>query len=321
MSALIGKILVVIASPLGGGIRLLFVRRCSDSSWPHWDFPMSLSSYLDDFLMIGYGRPRVRLAAGKLCEALRDVGAILSAKSVLEPGIEILWLGKLLCFNGRDSTIQTASQGWNALVGIWLRSALQPLTRKRARKTLERFIWAVPPSVGALPFLSGWWSFCQWGPNWMRNTPLNLVHSLTPVLVVALEGWRPPPLTPFVIVQKGTMYVDTVFHRDTYKVGVCASRLGGRVFHCSVWVRTEQEAKLEALVRGVRLCEKTGWPAFCLVGDNWSALEQVASFRAKPGLRRQNRHLRRLFYVWCSLQSCICLAWAPGDLGPAGCFS
>ena len=106
----------------------------------------------------------------------------------------------------------------------------------------------------------------------MRNTPLSLLHSLTHVLVMALEGWCPPPLIPFVFAQRGTIYVDAAFDRDKYEVGVWASRLGGRVFHCIARVRTQQEAELEALVRGVRLCETIGWPAFCFLGDNWSAL-------------------------------------------------
>ena len=59
----------------------------------------------------------------------------------------------------------------------------------------------------------------------------------------------------------------------------------------------------------------------CLVGDNWAALEQVSSFRARAGLRQQNRHLRRLFYIYRRLKSTIYLAWAPGDLSPANTFS
>ena len=47
----------------------------------------------------------------------------------------------------------------------------------------------------------------------------------------------------------------------------------------------------------------------------------MASFRARSGLKRQNRHLRRLFYVWRRLQSSVYLSWAPGDLNPADCFS
>ena len=89
------------------------------------------------------------------------------------------------------------------------------------------------------------------------------------------------------------------------------------MLHCSNWVLTQQEAELEAMIRGVRLFEHIGWPVFCLVGDNESALEQTASFRARSGLKRQNRHLRRVFYVWRRLQTTVYLSWVPGDLNPA----
>ena len=56
--------------------------------------------YIDDFLVVGYGRNRVRSAVGALSEALRKAGAIISIKSVLELVSEIPWLGKQLVFSG-----------------------------------------------------------------------------------------------------------------------------------------------------------------------------------------------------------------------------
>ena len=38
------------------------------------------------------------------------------------------------------------------------------------------------------------------------------------------------------------------------------------VFKCSPWVETQQEAQLEALIRGVRLCERVGWSVFHVMG-------------------------------------------------------
>ena len=46
--------------------------------------------YLDDFLILGYGKNRVRTAAASLCKALREAGAIISVKSVLEDVTMIL---------------------------------------------------------------------------------------------------------------------------------------------------------------------------------------------------------------------------------------
>ena len=92
---------------------------------------------------------------------------------------------------------------------------------------------------------------------------------------------------------------------DRFKIGVWGPVLGGRVFPCSPGVCTQQEAELEALIRGVRLCIRVGWPVWRLIGDNSSALEQVASLRASAGLRRQNRHLRRLFYLLQRLEGSV----------------
>ena len=50
--------------------------------------------YLDDFLVIGYGKARVGSVAQRLCDALRRAGAVISTKSVLEPVPKIQWLGK-----------------------------------------------------------------------------------------------------------------------------------------------------------------------------------------------------------------------------------
>ena len=93
------------------------------------------------------------------------------------------------------------------------------------------------------------------------------------------------------------------------------------MFHCSPFVRTQQEAELEALARGVRLCINVGWPVWRLVGDNESALSQVSAVRARVGLKRQNRHLHRLFYLLQRLESSVYLKDVPGDLNPADCLS
>ena len=236
--------------------------------------------YLDDFLFVGYGKSCVREASATLCDTSKSAGAIISVKSVLEPTQEITWLGKWLSFSRTSGGVQPHSVGWTALVGLWLRAAVLPMSHKQARRILGRFTQAIRPPVGCMPFLAGWWSFCVWGPNLVQNCPVNLPHSLCHCLIMALEGWKLAPLIPFSPTERGTIFLDAAFDVDRYKVGMWAKSLGGRVFQCSPWVRNQQEAELEAMVRGVRICEHLGWPAFCLVGDNESVLEQVASFRA-----------------------------------------
>ena len=58
--------------------------------------------YLDDFLLLGYGASRVKWATDRLIgrDALRDAGAIISAKSILELVQQIVWLGKHLSLSG-----------------------------------------------------------------------------------------------------------------------------------------------------------------------------------------------------------------------------
>ena len=107
--------------------------------------------------------------------------------------------------------------------------------------------------------------------------------------------------------------MEAAFDVNKFKVGVWGLALGGRVFPCPPGVRTQQEAELKALVRGVRLCIRVGWSVWRLIRDNSSALEQVASLRASAGLRRQNRHLRKLFYLLQRLEGLVYLEFVPGD--------
>ena len=126
---------------------------------------------------------------------------------------------------------------------------------------------------------------------------------------------------PLAFVGGRVLYVDAAFDIDRFKIGVWGPVLGGRVFPCSPGVCTQQEAELEALIRGVRLCIRVGWPVWRLIGDNSSALEQVASLRASARLRRQNRHLQRLFYLLQRLEGSVYREFVPGDLNPADSLS
>ena len=111
--------------------------------------------YIDDFLVVGYGKHRVRTAAGALSTALHEAGAIISIKSVLEPVPEIPWLGKQLVFCGPNAGVFPKGQGWGSLVGLWIRTAVLPLTKKHARRILGRYVGALRPFVGYAPFPAG----------------------------------------------------------------------------------------------------------------------------------------------------------------------
>ena len=196
----------------------------------------------------------------RLCDALRKAGALISTKSVLEPVPEIQWLGKWLVLSRNGVGPFPEGQGGTAFLGLWIRAAVLPLTRKHACRILGRFIWTLRPAVGFAPFLSGWWADCQWGPNWLQNGPLSLVQSLLHCLFLSYRAWKPQVLLLLNICVGGVLYVDVAFDVNKFKVVVWGPTLGSRVFPCSFGVWTQQDAELEALVRGVWLCIRVGWP-------------------------------------------------------------
>ena len=88
--------------------------------------------YLDDFLVLGFGAGNVRSAAARLCDLLGREGAIISPKSILEPVPSIVWLGKQLVLSGAGQGVFVVPNQWIVLLGLWLRVALLPLSRKLA---------------------------------------------------------------------------------------------------------------------------------------------------------------------------------------------
>ena len=67
--------------------------------------------YIDDFLVVGYGKRRVRTGARALSDALRRAGAIISIKGVLEPVPELPWLVKNLVVCGPNAGVFPKGQG------------------------------------------------------------------------------------------------------------------------------------------------------------------------------------------------------------------
>ena len=277
--------------------------------------------YLDDFLVLGFGAGNVRSAAARLCDLLGREGAIISPKSILEPVPSIVWLGKQLVLSGAGQGVFVVTNQWIVLLGLWLRVALLPLSRKLARRVFGRFSWALRPQVGACPFLAGWWSHVMWGSSFLPSAPLKLVHSLLHCLVMSRRGWTPRRVDSPSSAGRGLVFVDAAFDLDRFKVGLWGPALGGRVFRCGHEVLTQQEAELDSLVQGLSFIVNVGWPVFRLVGDNASSIGQMAGMRARSGLKRHNRNLRRAFYLLQRSDSTVFLEWVPGDLNPADCFS
>ena len=106
------------------------------------------------------------------------------------------------------------------------------------------------------------------GASGVQHCPLSLLTSLLHCLILSFRGWTPKSLLPLSICGGGVIFVDAAFAVDRFKVGIWGPVLGGKVFHCSPFVKTPQEAALEALVRGICLCINIGWPVWRLAGDN-----------------------------------------------------
>ena len=148
--------------------------------------------YLDDFLVIGYGKARGASVSQRLCDALRKAGAVIRTKSVLEPVLEIQWLGKWLVLSGDGAGVFPEGQGGAALLGLWIRAAVLPLTRKHARRILGRIIWSLRPTVGFAPFLSGphcpHCPHCPRCPHWLASRGQG--HCSCRLLTRCLSFWR-----------------------------------------------------------------------------------------------------------------------------------
>ena len=132
--------------------------------------------YLDDFLVIGYGKARVGSVAQCLCDALRRAGAVISTKSVLEPVPEIQWLGKWLVLSGGGAGVFPEGQGGGC------------------------FAWPVDPGCSAAPYPQA--RPFDPGSFYMELTPDGGVHPIFKWMVGPLSvggelaSELPPPLDP-----------------------------------------------------------------------------------------------------------------------------
>ena len=75
--------------------------------------------YIDDVLIVGDGKWRVRGQAMHAVQALRAAGGVISPKNTLEPVTRLVWLGKDVDLGG--GSLRTAGNAWEALLAHWLR--------------------------------------------------------------------------------------------------------------------------------------------------------------------------------------------------------
>ena len=132
--------------------------------------------YLDDVLVVGRGRARVRTQTARATEALRRAGAVVSPKTTLEPVQRLVWLGKDIDLKGGE--VRTAGNAWEALFAHWLRLSVGPCSVKRLQQFLGRAQWICRPGFGHGPHLSGVWAHVLWAPPPGCHLPLCVCLSL-----------------------------------------------------------------------------------------------------------------------------------------------
>ena len=85
--------------------------------------------YIDDVLIVGWGKGRVRGQAMRAVQALRAAGGVLSPKSTLEPVTRLVWLGKDVDLSG--GSLRTAGNAWEALLAHRLRLSVSVCSVRR----------------------------------------------------------------------------------------------------------------------------------------------------------------------------------------------
>ena len=70
--------------------------------------------YIDDVLIVGRGKGRVRGHTMRAVQVLRAAGGVISPTSTLEPVTRLVWLGKDVDLGGGN--LWTAGNAWEALL-------------------------------------------------------------------------------------------------------------------------------------------------------------------------------------------------------------
>ena len=118
--------------------------------------------YIDDVLIVGRGKARVREQAMRAVQALRAAGGVISPKSTLEPVTRLVWLGKDVDLGW--GSLRTAGNAWEALLAHWLRLSIGVCSMRRLQQFPGRAQWICRPRFGHGPHLSGVWAHVLWGP-------------------------------------------------------------------------------------------------------------------------------------------------------------
>ena len=235
--------------------------------------------YLDDVLIVGRGRARVRKQTARVTEALRHAGAVVSPKSTLEPVQRLVWLGKDIDLKGGE--VRTTGNAWEALFAHWLRLSVGPYRVKQLQKFLGRAQWICRPGFGHSPHLSGVWAPVLWAPPRLSFTPVCLLKSMCVACVMAMRQWSVVSLPGVVKRSPLVIYVDAAMDAGKYRLGLFSMDVGSRSVVPAEQLPNQQCAEAAALLWGLKLILNVGVREAHLFGDNAAALVQF--LRCKGG--------------------------------------
>ena len=272
--------------------------------------------YLDDVLVVGRGRARVREQTARAAEALRRAGAVVSPKSTLEPVQRLVWLGKDIDLQGGE--VRTAGNAWEALFAHWLRLSVGPCRVKRLQQFLGRAQWICRPGSGHSPHLSGVWAHVLWAPPRLPFTPVRLLKSMCVACVLARRQWSVVSLPRVVKRSPLVVYVDAALDAGEYRLGLFSMDVGSRSVVPAEQPPNQQCAEAAALLWGLKLILNVGVREAHLFGDNAAALVQFLRCKAKVGRKFQQSILKRFRYLWASCPGfTVYMHWVRGSHNPA----
>ena len=111
--------------------------------------------YMDDVLIVGRGKGRVREKAMREVQALRAAGGVISPKSTLGPVPRVVWLGKDVDLGG--GSLRTAGKAWEALLAHWLRLSVGVYRLRRLQQFPGHAQWICRPRFGHSTHFLGVW--------------------------------------------------------------------------------------------------------------------------------------------------------------------
>ena len=125
--------------------------------------------YVDDILVYGFDRARVKEAGRRLWRLLEQDGWLCSPQSQLEPSTVIDWMGKTL--DGQAWSLQSSAGYVAGMVNMWIKLATLGYCQKTLRRLLGKLVWANCPSRETSPHTSGPLAWMMWGPQNAKYTP------------------------------------------------------------------------------------------------------------------------------------------------------